>query len=271
MKKLLIIVLVLFLANIFMSEARGVTIKFSPNDLIDLYPASAGDENVPGETMATQLNARRFSKDYAAVTYETFYNPEYPHTQPNDYNTCLNWRDGLGANEGISGLYTFISFQSTIGPIWGAKLVCKESSPEPTITADGGGNWSAYVIVNEPGMYGLKWETADSSYYLRPNGPDLGDFTFTAELYWDSNDNGYDAQDAEVLPGDIVRNVFYNNVEYDMEGWGGRDPSYGPFSHSVGDAYMGTLNAQAVPEPSTIMMFSSCFLGVFSFIRKAAK
>ncbi len=254
-----------------MSEAKGITIEFSPNDLIDLYPISAGDESVPGETMSTQLNARQFCRDSGAVTYETFYNPEDPHTQPNDYNTYLNWRDGLGAGEGISGLYTFISYQTTIGPMWGSKLVCKESSPEPTLTADAGGKWVTDITTHHPGMYTLKWSTADSSYYLRPTGPDLGDFTFTVELYWDTNNNDYDEEDPEVLPGDMVRNVFYSDIQYDMEGWGSRDPSYEPFSHSDGATCEGTLNVQAVPEPSTIMMFITGFLGIFSFIRKTTK
>ena len=83
--------------------ARAVTFQFNPDDLIQLYPSVAGDEDLNGENKATQPNARRTHQPWATSWYETFYNPAAPQTQPDSYNTYINWRDGLGSDEGISG------------------------------------------------------------------------------------------------------------------------------------------------------------------------
>ena len=148
------------------TAGKAVTFRFDPDDLIQLYPASAGYSDVQGENKATQPNARRVHQPWGTV-YETFYNPANPQPQPKSYNTYMNWRDSLGPGEGISAFNIWM-LDKPAGRSWGEKVVWNPSGPKPTATADADGKWNVEVIENPwgPGWL-VQWWTDNSDNYIR--------------------------------------------------------------------------------------------------------
>ncbi|MDY7010592.1 MAG: hypothetical protein SVV80_07555, partial [Planctomycetota bacterium] len=65
----LIVAAGLILAVTVTAGAKSVTLIFDPNDILDLYPGSAGYSDVPGENKATQVNARRIHESWASTFY----------------------------------------------------------------------------------------------------------------------------------------------------------------------------------------------------------
>jgi hypothetical protein len=270
--------------------ATEVTLTFDPNDLIDLYPASAGDEDVVGENKATQVNARRVHEVFGSTYYETFYEPANPHTQPNDYNTYMNWRDGLtGDTEGIAMFNNWFLGWSGAAT-WGETWVVKTDAPV-SATAANGWQWRE---VREPYRVEegacIQFWTTDPDNYIRNGGADLGEFSITVDLYEDTNANGmWDVDDVGVSVGDEIRMWFGNlngddapfyrddtqAVYFDDQGWGSRTPAASPFdavyasgaNNPVGSGFEAMLNVTAVPEPGTaaLLIFglaALCFGGV---------
>ena len=277
MKKLLTICAVvgLILAVSAAAQAREVTLTFRPNDLIDLYPASAGAD-VPGGRKVDQSNARRLHDMWTSPYYETFYNLADPHTQPDDYNTYLNWRDGLtDENEGIAMFNNwFLGWSGAAS--WGETWVAKTDAPV-SATATAGWNWRE---VREPYRpeegASIQFWTTDSSKYIRNGGLDLGNFSITVDLYEDTNGNGmWDENDADVDLGDTIRMwlgcingddpPFYRSdtqaIYFDDQGWGSLTPAAGsPFSatpaaganNPTATGFEAMLDVTAVPEPATL-------------------
>ena len=250
--------------------AEALTYIFDPDDLIQAYPTSAGTSDIAGENKATQPNARRTHQPWAVNWYETFYNPAAPKTQPESYRTYMNWRDGLGANEGISAFNIWL-LDNPNARSWGEKAVWDPNGPAPTATADSAGKWDVEAIANPwgPGWL-VQWSTDESANYINTLS-DIGEFSFSGTAYWDNNANGYDATDPEVQLGDYVRIWFGAvnwteadltqewSVHFDSTDWGTRCPNDGgPWSAGFvdseghGSGYEGVLNIQAVPEPVTM-------------------
>lgn len=258
------------------AQADIVTFRFDPDDLIQLYPGSAGDQDVAGENKATQVNARRTHQPWATNWYETFYNPAGPKTQPDSYNTYVNWRDGLGEDEGISAFNIWL-LDNPNARSWGEKMVWDPAGPAPTGTADTAGKWDVAVDVNPwgPGWL-VQWSTADPANYINTVS-NIGDFSFSGTAYWDNNANGYDATDPEVEIGEVAR-IWFGAVNwtesdgqdgwtqdwslhFDGEGWGSRVPNDGgPWSAGLIDAedygsgYEGVLDITAVPIPGAVIL-----------------
>jgi len=257
-----------------------LTYKFDPNDLLDLYPAVAGDEDVSGENKATQANARRVHAAWAGTWYETFYNPASPHTQPDDYNTYMNWRAGLGQGEGISAFNIWL-LDNPNARSWGESTVWDPNGSAPTGTADADGKWNVEVIANPWGAGWLvQWWTEDSNYLLRPGGDDIGEFSFSGAAFYDTNQNAYDVSDPAVQAGDLVRVWFgsywgaqpgdwdpaEHSLAFDNVGFGTLSPNYGTFQPTAGVdgsnvGWEGVLEIEAVPEPLTCLLFAGSVLG----------
>lgn len=257
------------LAGIAMaSVARADTVfRFDPNDLVDLYPATAGTSDTAGENKATQENARRLHETWASSWYETFYNPASPQPQSESYNTYVNWLGSLGSGEGISGFNIWL-LDNPNAQSWGESTVWDPSGPAPTGSADAAGKWNVSTIANPwgPGWL-VEWWTDDPTYYLRPGGADIGDFSFRGTAYHDTNSNGFDALDPVVVDGDSVRIWFgaanYTDttgdqqwsLHFDDQGWGSISPADTPFSAGrvgsagYGSGYEGVLSLQASAVP----------------------
>jgi hypothetical protein len=264
MKRLMIAAFVVALLCFALANAQAsvVTLSFDPNDLMDLYPAQAGDENVTGENKATQLNARRYHQVWTNPYYETFYNPANPQVQPASYDAYVSWLGGLGEGDGIavfnSWLVDGVNAQS-----WGEKHMIKSNSTVSATSLDG---WN-FTIINNPYNLGgavVQWYTLDPSKRLRPGGADIGNFTMTADLYLDNNANGeFDAGDVEVETGDTLR-MWFGNLNGDDPGFYRTDTQaiffdgavYSNAAGVAGSGFEGVLDVAAIPEPATVIVWS---------------
>jgi len=255
MKKLVVILAVagLILAGSTAAQA-AVTFQFDPDDLIQLAPGSAGTSDVTGHNKATQP------------------------PQPNSYNTYMNWRDGLGANEGISAFNIWL-LDNPRARSWGETTVWDPNGSAPTGTADAQGKWNVEVIPNPWGAGWLvQWWTDDSADYINASS-NIGDFSFTGTAYHDTDADGYDADDPEVQIGETMRTWFGAvnwtesdgqsgwtqdwSLHFDDKGWGSREPNDGgPWaaglvgSEGNGSGYEGVLDITAIPEPASIVIWS---------------
>lgn len=280
MKKLVVLFAAfgLILAATGLTQAAVVTFQFDPNDLLGNYASTPGDEYDPSTYKATQVDARRIFKNISTGGYyETFYNPAAPHSQPNDYNTYVNWVNGLGENEGIASFNMWMANNSPVRS-WGETLVM---APGSTITAtsDLGNGWFVEVIDNSwiTGYAIVRWYTNDPANYLRPNGNDIGEFSFTVDVNVDDDGNGWDADDPDPVVGETYR-VWLGSqngqesdpdktgaIFFDDQGWGVLPSTIDPFSSELstqgapyGTSWEGALQltACAVPEASSILVWT---------------
>jgi hypothetical protein len=264
-----------------MAAQAAVAVKFDPDTLIQSSPSSVGAD-VAGGRKVDQVDARRLHQPWATQPlHETFYNPAAPQTQPEAYNTYMNWRDSLGEGEGIA-MFNSWFLDASIVRSWGEVIVIK---PGTTVTGTAADGWNVRVIDSPYGLGGssVQWWTTDPSKYINTVS-DIGEFTITADLYWDLDGDGWDADDAPVLAGEEVRfwagnlngddSEFYREdtqaLYFDDEGWGTLSPDAGgPFSalysSAAGDRGSGfeaalTVKASAIPEPASLIVWS--LLGV---------
>ncbi|MBI5091272.1 MAG: PEP-CTERM sorting domain-containing protein [Candidatus Hydrogenedentes bacterium] len=253
-----------------MAGATMVTLQFDPNDLLNMAPADATGGK------PDQANARRFHQQWATTYYETFTNATNPHAQPADYDAYIAWRDSL--NTDGEGIATFNSWFLDNGAArsWGETIVVR---PDSVVTATAGDGWS-YTIIHDP--YGLggdsvQWYTLDPSQRIRvgSGAADLGPFSITADLYYDSNANGWDATDLGVSLGDAVR-FWAGNLNGDdpefyrsdtaalyFDAWSlGGAANMGSGAGHPGSGFEAALTATAVPEPVTMVMLGCLGAGM---------
>lgn len=287
-KHVLFAMMFIFLLNVS-TNASAVTFEFDPDSLLQLFPGAAGTADTTGENKATQINARRVHEVWGGQWHETFYNPAAPQTQPDSYNTYMNWAEGLGTGEGIGGFNIWLQ-DNPRARSWGETAVWNPNGAAPTGTADADGNWNVSVDANPWGTGWLvSWWTDDPDYYLNLDS-DIGMFSFSGDAYWDNNSNAYDSSDTLVQLGEEVR-IWFGSVNYtesdgaggwienqsvffDDDGWGNRTPAADPFSQGFVDAqgygsgYEGVLQIQATPEPTTMLLFGLGLLGFAGISRK---
>jgi hypothetical protein len=264
MKKLALLLIAVGLAWAIGSWAQAavVTIRFDPNDLVNLYPSNSSG------LKETQQDARRIHQQWGSNFYNTF--SDYlasGHSQPSDYGTYVSWLNSLSAGEGIACFNSWF-LNNPAASSWGEKVVSK---PGSVFYATAGDGWSVDYIVNPYNLGGTsaQWYTTDSSKYLRPGGADIGIFSITADLYWDSGPSGWDANDKDVLPGDVIR-FWLGCLNGDDPGFYRTDTqalyfdNSGPFgavyssqAGVAGSGFEAAMHAIAeVPEPATLIVWS---------------
>lgn len=252
----------LILAGAYTAKAATLTFEFGANDLMDLY-----NMDFTG-LKATQDNARRVHPFWTVTWYQTF--ADYlcsGTTQPGSGNTYLNWHDSLRAGEGLGSFNLWLRGGNGARS-WGETLL---SNPDVQPTATAASGWDCDIVANPWGDgYIVTWWTTDPDKYIRPGGLFLDPFSFTADLYVDTNadDSIVGDPDAQagvsyrIWFGDTTWNEGNNSVPalvFDDQGWQSRTPNYGTFAQTP-DADAGfeaMLTLTGVPEPATI-----CLLGL---------
>ena len=249
-----------------------VTITFDPNNILDNYaPDSTG-------LKATQPDARRIHKAWGTDYYGTFSDyMEAGHTQPTDYNTYVNWRNSLTTSGQGIAVFNAWFIDGAAARSWGENVVVK---PGTTVAATAASDWNVAIIPNPYGIGGdiVQWYTLIPGQRLRPTslgGADIGDFSITADLYWDVTGNGWDINDPLITQDQVNQIRFWvgdlngddaetyrsdtKALYYDGANDGGTAGQYGSGFEAV---------LTPIPEPLTM---AGLLLGIGSVVGYARK
>lgn len=254
--------------------ATGVTFVFNPNDLVDLWEAGAPKPD----------NGQNPSA-YPRSIYE------YGETQGHGYDAYVGigawntagtgsvldaavgtdfnaWRNDNG------GFMTGFNIWLADNPRargWGETLVVKPYA-EPSATADADGLWDVEVSTNEwyTDLYIAEWtmkpvDGDPTQNALRIGGTDIGNFSFTADVYVDVNQNGWDELDTPAVLGEDYT-FWFGGTGVGDSIFGYDDEDYGTTTDGL--LYQGTLELTAVPEPMTMACVFMGVTGLAGYIRK---
>jgi len=240
MKRFMIVLCVAAVVGLVAAAAQAsvTTITFKGSDIVvdasltpNIWPtangvAAVGDGTIEGSTM-TKIR-----------TYTRTGTP--PAGDPTAFNA---WLAGLGTGQGISGFNLWLQDDaSNQAAMWGEKIALTNAySTAITPFASSGWTASVYTVGDE---WGSAWKgrqlityTANSAdYYLRPGT--TADFGFTADIYGIGGATGPDYQ-IWVGSGNVV----------------GVDGGY----------FQRAITANAVPEPTTILVWGLLGLAAAGF------
>jgi len=246
MKKLVMICVVVIMILAVSSVANAaLTFEFNPNDLVDKYDAG------PPLGTSAPANPRSLWTGGAGTTYPGYvgigawnaagYGSAMDNAIKADY---LKWRDDEG------GYITSFNIWLADNPRargWGEELVIKPNTGLNATAADG---WSVEVSTNEwhDDLYYAEWSADSVDDALKIGGSDIGNFSFTATLYVDTNGNGWDETDPLAVAG----------ADYTIwfGGYGVGSDNFASDDATINPLYQGTLDITAVvvPVPGAILL-----------------
>jgi hypothetical protein len=265
MKKLITVCAVIGLIVAVSGTAQaGLTYKFNPNDLIDLWEAGAPnpDDAINPSAYPRSIYDPGVSQGYPAYTGIGAWNTAGTGSAldtaiGSDFNA---WRNTNG------GFITSFNIWLANNPRargWGETLVIK---PNTGLTATAAPGWSVEVSTNEwhTDLYYALWEADSLANALRIGGPDIGEFSFTATLYVDENENGWDPSDPLAVIGEDYTIWF--------GGYGVGDDSFAYGAEYYGTSangllYQGTLDIAPVPAPGAILL-GSIGIGIVGWLKR---
>jgi hypothetical protein len=236
------VVLIVVLAVVGVTQAE-LTYTFNPNDLIDQY------DKGPPQGTPDPANPRAIWTGGAGTTYPGYigigdwnsagYGSAMDNAIETDY---LKWRDDDG------GYMVYFNIWLADNPRargWGETLVIK---PNTGLTATAADGWSVEVSTNEwhDDLYYAIWEADSLDYALKVGGPDIGDFSFTANLYVDEDENGWDEDDPLAVAGTHYTIWF--------GGYGVGTDTFSYDDEDINPLFQGTLDIAPVPAPGAILL-----------------
>lgn len=253
-----------------MLAASGViqaelTYNFNPNNLIDLWAAGAPNPDNATDPSAypRSIYDPGTSQGYSAYTGIGAWNTAGTgSTLDTAIGTDFNaWRNTNG------GFITSFNIWLADNPRargWGETLVIKPNTGL-SATADAGGLWDVEVSTNEwhSDLYYAQWTVKDVANALKIGGTDIGNFSFTATLYVDENENGWDESDPLAVLGEDY-SIWFGGYGVGDDSFGYDHEDYG--TSEDGLMYQGTLDITTVPEPTTI-----CLLGLGGLLLRKRK
>ncbi len=236
--------------------AGAVTFIFDPNDLIDMHdqgpPLGTPDPDYP-RSVYTGGEGTLYPGYQGIGAWNTAgHGSTMDQAIKSDY---LKWRDTDG------GYITAFNIWLADNPRargWGEKLVIKPYTGL-SATTDAGGLWDLEVSTNEwhSDLYYAEWTVKDVTNALKVGGTDIGEFSFSATLYVDTNENGWDGTDPLAVLGTDYTIWF--------GGYAGNN-TIEPGSTDI--LYQGTLDITAVPEPLTMLGIFGGITAVGGYLRK---
>ncbi len=258
-----------FVLACFAAAQADVTIYFDPNDILDNYATDYTGSKT------TQENARRIHTQWGAAYYGTFSDyMQAGHSQPSDWNTYVNWRNSLtDVGEGIAVFNTWF-LDDVNAPTWGEKTVVKPGSTVAATAADG---WNVDYIYNPYNLGGtvVQFYTLDPTKRLRPTdlgGANIGGFSITADLYYDSGPAGWDVNDVAVPQNAPIR-FWVGNLNGDDPGFYRSDTqalffdgaAYSDGAGHAGSGFEAVLTA--VPAPGAFIL-AAMGMGLVGWVKR---
>lgn len=264
MKRLITICAVVTMILAVSSVAQAdLVYEFNPNNLIELWAAGApnpDDANNPS-AYPRSIYDPGVSQGYTAYTSIGNWNTAGTgSTLDTDIGTDFTtWRN----NGGFITSFNIWLADNPRARGWGETLVI-EPNTSLSATADAAGLWDVEVSPNQwhSDLYYAEWTVKDVNNALKISGTDIGDFSFTATLYVDEDEDGWDETDPLAVLGEDYTiwfggyGVGDDSFAYDAEYYG---------TSANGLLYQGTLDITTVPEPATVCLLG---LGSLSLIRR---
>ncbi len=256
MKKLVIILTVAAIGVLVAAASvqAAVTFKFDPNDLIELWEGGAPnpDLGVDPSDYPRSIYDPGVSQGYTAYTGIGSWNTAGTESTL-DKNIGIDFNAWRNDNGGFITSFNIWLADNPRARGWGETLVIKPNTGL-SATADAGGLWQVEVSTNEwhSDLYYAQWWTEGPANAIKIGGTDIGEFSFSATLYVDANENGWDETDPLAEIGEDYT-IWFGGYGVGDDDFGYEHEYYGTSANGL--MYQGTLDITAIPEPGTMIVW----------------